>query len=190
MTDKKQIKGLLDYISLKPGEEAEYAPNSEDPYSEDYVFGMGVGASQDAKHFAKIGKLYHETETIKEAIEQILSQNDNNNQTSVTDTKKISGRPKKQKALGMHQVRALILWDIAQTYSEDIRQDLTNTYMIELAEKSDALVGESEGIWESRKKESLQQSVSRGKTWWEIDHKWHSDKCYEFLYGSYTEKKS
>ena len=30
MTDKKQIKGLLDYISLKPGEEAEYAPNSED----------------------------------------------------------------------------------------------------------------------------------------------------------------
>ena len=25
MTDKKQIKGLLDYISLKPGEEAEYA---------------------------------------------------------------------------------------------------------------------------------------------------------------------
>ena len=23
MTDKKQIKGLLDYISLKPGEEAE-----------------------------------------------------------------------------------------------------------------------------------------------------------------------
>ena len=25
MTDKKQVKGLLDYISLKPGEEAEYA---------------------------------------------------------------------------------------------------------------------------------------------------------------------
>ena len=23
MTDKKQVKGLLDYISLKPGEEAE-----------------------------------------------------------------------------------------------------------------------------------------------------------------------
>ena len=25
MTDKKQVKGLLDYISLKPGEDAEYA---------------------------------------------------------------------------------------------------------------------------------------------------------------------
>ena len=36
MTDKKQVKGLLDYISLKPGEEAEYASNTED-----YVTGMG-----------------------------------------------------------------------------------------------------------------------------------------------------
>ena len=41
MTDKKQVKGLLDYISLKPGEEAELAPNSED-----YVFGMGLGATE------------------------------------------------------------------------------------------------------------------------------------------------
>ena len=180
MTDRKQIKGLLDYISLKPGEEAEYAQNSEDPYSEDYVSGMGLGATEEAKFFAKTGKLYHEIENMKDA----------NSQIDVTDKTKTLGRPKKQKALGIHQVRALILWDIAQRYSEDIRQDLTNTYMIERAEKSDALVGESEGIWESRKQESLQQSVSRGKTWWEIDHKWHSDKCYEFLYGSYTEKKS
>jgi hypothetical protein len=201
MTDKKQIKGLLDYISLKPGEEAEYAPNSEDPYSEDYVFGMGVGASQDAKHFAKIGKLYHETETIKEAIEQILSQNDNNNQTSVTDTKKISGRPKRQKALGIHQVRALILWHIAQGFPEGIRQDLTNRYMIAYVQKlgktsrplvgKSGKVGESEKMWPDRDgiNESLEQSVSRGKTWWEIDHRWHSDKCYEFFYGNYTEKK-
>ena len=39
MTDKKQVKGLLDYISLKPGEEADFATNSKD-----YVFGMGIGA--------------------------------------------------------------------------------------------------------------------------------------------------
>ena len=43
MTNKKQVKGLLDYISLKPGEEAELAPNSED-----YVFGMGLGATKQA----------------------------------------------------------------------------------------------------------------------------------------------
>ena len=43
MTDKKQVKGLLDYISLKRGEEAELAPNSKD-----YVFGMGLGATEEA----------------------------------------------------------------------------------------------------------------------------------------------
>ena len=179
MTDKKQIKGLLDYISLKPGEEAEFAPNSED-----YVFWMGLGATEEAKLYAKIGKLYHEIENMKNA----------NNQTSITDTKKISGRPRKQKALGMHQVRALYLWQIAQEFSEDKRQDLSNRYMITLVKKlgetSRPLVRKSEEMWPSAYDESLQQSVSRGKTWWEIDHKWHSDKCYEFLYGSYTEKKS
>ena len=179
MTDKKQVKGLLDYISLKPGEEAEFAPNSED-----YVFGMGLGATEEAKLYAKIGKLYHEIENMKNA----------NNQTSITDTKKISGRPRKQKALGMHQVRALYLWQIAQEFSEDKRQDLSNRYMITLVKKlgetSRPLVRKSEEMWPNAYDESLQQSVSRGKTWWEIDHKWHSDKCYEFLYGSYTEKKS
>ena len=51
MTDKKQIKGLLDYISLKPGEEAEYATNSED-----YVSGMGLGATKAS--YIKMGILY------------------------------------------------------------------------------------------------------------------------------------
>ena len=188
MTDKKQVKGLLDYISLKPGEEAEYVLNSEDPYSEGYVSGMGLGATEEAKLYAKIGKLYHETETIKEA----------NNQTSATDTKKISGRPRKQKTLGIHQVRALHLWQIAQEFSEDKRQDLTNRYMIAYVQNrgktSHPLVGKSEKMWPDSDgidgiNESLEQSVSRGKTWWEIDHRWHSDKCYEFFYGNYTEKK-
>ena len=52
MTDKKQVKGLLDYISLKPNEEAEYASNSED-----YVFGMGLGATKQATRWAYKGFL-------------------------------------------------------------------------------------------------------------------------------------
>ena len=56
MTDKKQVKGLLDYISLKPNEEAEYASNSED-----YVSGMGLGATEQATRLGiQIGILYHE----------------------------------------------------------------------------------------------------------------------------------
>ena len=186
MTDKKQVKGLLDYISLKPGEDAEYAPNTEG-----YVTGMGLGATEEAKFFAKTGKLYHEIENMKDA----------NSQIDVTDKTKTLGRPKKQKALGIHQVRALILWHIAQEYSEDKRQDLTNRYMIAYVQKlgktsrplvgKSGKVGESEKMWPDRDgiNESLEQSVSRGKTWWEIDHRWHSDKCYEFFNGNYTEKK-
>ena len=191
MTDKKQIKGLLDYISLKPGEEAEYTQNSEDPYSEDYVSGMGLGATEEAKLYAKIGKLHHETETIKEAIEQI----------DVTDKTKTLGRPKRQKALGIHQVRALVLWHIAQEFPEGIRQDLTNRYLIarvqKLGKTSRPLVGKSGKVGDSEKiwpdidgiNNSLEQSVSRGKTWWGIDHEWQSDKCYKFFYGAYPKKK-
>ena len=166
MTDEKQIKGLLDYISLKPGEEAKYAQNSEDPYSEDYVSGMGLGATEEAKLYAKIGKLYHETENIKETTEQI----------DVTDKTKTLGRPKKQKVLELHQVRAFHLWRIAQEFPEGIRQDLTNRYMVEVVKKrgktSHPLAGKSERLWTVGNNDSLEQSVSRGKTWWGIDHEW------------------
>ena len=47
---KKQVKGLLDYIALKPDEEWEFAPNTEE-----YVFGMGMGASKDAIRWAYKG---------------------------------------------------------------------------------------------------------------------------------------
>ena len=196
MTDKKQIKGLLDYISLKPDEEAEVTPNSED-----YVPGMGLGATEEAKHFARIGKLYLEKLEQDVVIDQILSQKTAFNETNITEIEKTLGRPKRQKALGIHQVRALILWHIAQGFPEGIRQDLTNRYMIAYVQKlgktsrplvgKSGKVGESEKMWPDKDgiNESLEQSVSRGKTWWEIDHRWHSDKCYEFFYGNYTEKK-
>ena len=178
MTDKKQVKGLLDYISLKPDEDPEYAPNTEGN-----VTGMGLGATEEAKIFAKIGKLYHEIENMKDA----------NNPIDVTDKTKTLGRPKKQKALGIHQVRALILWHIAQEFPEGIRQDLTNRSMIAYVQKrgktSQLLEGKSERLWTVGNNESLEQSVSKGKTWWKIDHNWHSDKCYEFLNGVYPKKK-
>ena len=60
MTDKKQVKGLLDYISLKPGEEAEFAPNSED-----YVFGMGIGATDEVRDLAIIGQIYINIQKLK-----------------------------------------------------------------------------------------------------------------------------
>jgi len=188
MTDKKQVKGLLDYISLKPDEEAEITPNSED-----YVPGMGLGATEEAKHFARIGKLYLEKLEQDVVIDQILSQKTAFNETNITEIEKTTGRPSKQKALGIHQVRALILWHIAQEFPEGIRQDLTNRSMIAYVQKrgktSQPLEGKSERLWTVGNNESLEQSVSKGKTWWKIDHNWHSDKCYEFLNGVYPKKK-
>ena len=193
MTDKKQVKGLLDYISLKPGEAAEVTPNSEDPYLEDYVPGMGLGASEEAKHFARIGKLYLEKLEQDVVIDQILSQKTAFNETNITGIEKTTGRPRKQKILELHQIRAFHLWHIAQEYPENTRQDLTNRYMIarvqKLGKTSRPLAGKSERLWTVGNDASLEQSVSRGKTWWGIDHKWHSDKCYEFFYGNYPEKK-
>ncbi len=50
MKEPKQIRGILDYISLKPGEEFEW-----EPISESYVPGMGLGASKDAIRWAYKG---------------------------------------------------------------------------------------------------------------------------------------
>ena len=47
MTKSKRVRGLLDYISLKPGEKPEW-----EPISESYVPGMGLGASKDATRWA------------------------------------------------------------------------------------------------------------------------------------------
>ena len=174
MTDKKQVRGLLDYISLQPGEEAEYAPNSVDT-----IFGMGVGAAKDANYYIVMGYLY----------DQILKQKGAIEYTSPTPSSNATGRPRKQKILEIHQVRALHLWRKAQDYSEGIRQDLSNRHMIEQIKKSQPLVGKSKRLWTVGSDESLEQSVSRGKTWWGIDHEWQSDKCYKFFYGVYPEKK-
>jgi len=174
MTDKKQIKGLLDYISLKPGEEADFATNSKD-----YVFGMGVGATKDANYYTIIDYLY----------DQILKQEGATEHTSATPSTNTIGRPRKQKILEVHQVRAFHLWMKAQEYPEGIRQDLSNRRMIEIIKKSQSLVGKSKRLWTLGTDESLEQSVSRGKTWWKIDHEWQSDKCYKYFYGNYPEKK-
>ena len=52
MTKSKPVRGLLDYISLKPGEKPEW-----EPISESYVPGMGLGASKDAIRWAYKGYL-------------------------------------------------------------------------------------------------------------------------------------
>ena len=44
---KKRVRGLLDYMALNKGEEWEWEP----PY-EDFVAGMGTGATKEAMRWA------------------------------------------------------------------------------------------------------------------------------------------
>ena len=114
MTDKKQIKGLLDYISLKPGEEAELAPNSED-----YVFGMGVGATKEARDLAIIGSIYINIQKLKK-----LSKNPN-------------GRPKKSILLGIDQKRVFALWFMIKDWSLVKKSNTSNRELILFAQENE-----------------------------------------------------
>lgn len=156
MTDKKQIKGLLDYISLKPGEEAELAPNSED-----YVFGMGVGATKEARDLAIIGSIYINIQKLKK-----LSKNPN-------------GRPKKSILLGIDQKRVFALWFMIKDWSLVKKSNTSNRELILFAQENEYSI--------TTKKlfigmiPTLEQSVSRGRNKLEVDENWNSEICKQLF---------
>ncbi|MDA8811644.1 hypothetical protein N9Z04_03755 [Amylibacter sp.] len=156
MTDKKQIKGLLDYISLKPGEEAELAPNSED-----YVFGIGIGATDEVHNLAIIGSLYINIQKLK-----TLNKNDN-------------GRPKKSILLGIDQKRVFALWFMIKDWSQVKKSNTSNRDLILLAKENECSI--------TTKKlfigmiATLEQSVSRGRNKLEVDENWNSEICEQLF---------
>ena len=156
MTDKKQIKGLLDYISLKPGEEAEYAQNSGD-----YVFGMGIGATDEVRDLAIIGRIYINIQKLKN-----LNKNDN-------------GRPKKSILLGIDQKRVFALWFMIKDWSQVKKSNTSNRDLILLAKENECSI--------TTKKlfigmiATLEQSVSRGRNKLEVDENWNSEICEQLF---------
>ena len=119
MTKSKQIRGILDYISLKPGEEFEW-----EPISETYVPGMGLGASKYAIRWAYKGFMLEGAELAQKAAKklepQILELN-------------VGGAPKKKALRTDDGRRAFFLWFILRVYPEDDRCGLTNRRAIPLA---------------------------------------------------------
>jgi hypothetical protein len=73
MTKSKPVRGLLDYISLKPGEQPEW-----EPISESYVPGIGTGASKDAIRWAYKGYLVERYQHQEKIIAQIKAQKKQN----------------------------------------------------------------------------------------------------------------
>jgi hypothetical protein len=159
MTDKKQVKGLLDYISLKRGEEAELAPNSKD-----YVFGMGLGATEEATRWAYKAFLQENTERFE------------------STNKKPNGRPKISFFKKKNNRRAFALWFLMKNRTQNKRAKITNRDLILLAQEV-YNSNSTKDLFSERITATIEQSVSRGRTSLKIDENWNSEVC-EKLYES------
>ncbi|MGB1344214.1 MAG: hypothetical protein ACPH9M_06070 [Amylibacter sp.] len=156
MTDKKQVKGLLDYISLKPGEEADFATNSGD-----YVFGMGIGATEEVRDLAIIGRIYINIQKLKN-----LNKNDN-------------GRPKKSILLGIDQKRVFALWFMIKDWSQVKKSNTSNRDLIHLAKENKSSITTKKLFIGSIA--TLEQSMSRGRNKLEVDENWNSEICEQLF---------
>ena len=156
MTDKKQVKGLLDYISLEPGEEADFATNSKD-----YVFGMGIGATDEVRDLAIIGQIYINIQKLK-----TLNKNDN-------------GRPKKSILLGIDQKRVFALWFMIKDWSQVKKSNTSNRDLIHLAKKNESSVITKKLFIGSIP--TLEQSMSRGRNKLVVDENWNSEICEQLF---------
>ena len=95
-------------------------------------------------------------------------------------TKKSAGRPSKEGALKASQLRTFHLWLIASEYTESQRQELQVNQLIKIVKNIDFLTGKTKHLWNVGSFESLAQSISRGRKWWQIDEAWNSPKCDAF----------
>jgi len=165
MTKSKPVRGLLDYISLKPDEKPEW-----EPISESYVPGMGLGASKDAIRWAYKGYLVERYQQQEKVIAQIKAQMKQNTKI---------GPPEKTPELRVDNLRAYYLWFLVRDWAESFRCELTSRRAIELA-KMQPVTGKTKAIWGHQESPSIEQSVSRGKSFWRIDNSWNSERCEQF----------
>jgi len=155
----KRVRGLLDYLDLQEDEEWEWEPPSEN-----YVFGMGLGATNEAIRWAYKGYLVENALALK-AI-----------------TPKRTGRPKKRAFEDINCLRAYAIWQYVQrNIPEEMRSGLSNRSLIAALS---AIEKEAEKTWPEQRKvlfstmtANLEASISRGRTKLAIDENWNSPVC-------------
>ena len=153
---KKQVRGLLDYMALEDGEYWEFPP-----LSENYMFGMGLGASKDAIRWAFKGYMLE------------MAQN-------MATIKKKVGRRKKSEYGSIDFIRAMYIWLYVHKINKQAALSLKNWHLIkqmQLLGKRDSRIAKVFPPEHSR----LQSSVSTGKTKLEIDDQWRSEVCEKLL---------
>ena len=103
---KKQVRGLLDYMALEDGEDWEFPP-----LSENYMFGMGLGASKDAIRWAFKGYMLE------------MDQN-------MATFKKKVGRRKKSEYGSIDCIRAMYIWLYVHKINKQADLSLKNRHLI------------------------------------------------------------
>lgn len=166
---KKVARGLLDIVGLEDDEWELEKP------SENFMFGMGLGATPEATRWAYKGFRLE----IYSQIGRALSL-----------TKRGKGRPSKaSEKMKMPQLRAFHMWIELRDMPVPFRTSLTNRQLIEWICKRDDLLPSEAKLWKSSvETQTLEHSLSAGRTFWEIDDNWHSEKCEAFLRHLFFEK--
>jgi len=165
MKEPKSARGVLGYIRAKHGEEFEW-----EPISETYVPGMGLGASKDATRWVYKGYLVERYQHQEKIIAEIKAQKKQNTKI---------GPPEKTPEFRVDNLRAYYLWFLVRDWAESFRCELTSRRAIELA-KMQPVTGKTKAIWGHQESPSIEQSVSRGKSFWRIDNSWNSERCEKF----------
>lgn len=152
---KKKVRGLLDLVSVSEGEVWEW---EHPPYSEQHMPGMGFGADKQTTRWAYIGYL-------TELHQQIVS------------IKKKAGRKQLGKYQSIDCRRALALWEYVQlSYPKKDRNKLTTRQLIDDLQNIEESSGQASGLF-SKMVNSLEQSVSRGRSQLKIDEHWNCIVC-------------
>ena len=153
---KKQVHGLLDYMTLKDGEDWKFTP-----LSEEYMIGMGLGASREATRWAYKSYMLELQQTWTSYIKRV-------------------GRKKKPEYGNIDCQRAMLIWVYLNKMKPNPNTSLKNRHLISLMQslgKSDSRIKKLFPEGHSR----LQSSVSAGKTKLEIDDRWRSKVCEKLI---------
>lgn len=161
MTDppKRKIRGLFDIIDAQAkGEDWEL-----EAISEDFIPGLGVGATDEARRWAWLGYRYEMLEAVKVRL------------------KRKRGPPTKDAYLTLDAKRARYLWAFADTLTKGKGGKISSRALIQLAVE----VAKSTANPELKRlflvADNVEYSVSRGKKIMDIDAQWCSKVCEQLM---------
>ncbi len=155
---KKKVRGLLDFASLAD-DEWEY-----EEISPDYVPGLGLGATEEARRWAYMG--------YQMEIGAQLSALSNYYRNPV-------GRPALKEALQIDSMRAIHMWLELREMPETYRTEHTNRQLIRWMQGRKHRTPKAESLW--RPNSNLERSLSIGRTFWRIRDDWSCPELEEAL---------